>query len=125
MHRTISGRTDTTRRGPALVTWLAALACAVLLAACAGGSGSSGFDAALKAENDAIDRAIESETCEVENGLTICASNTAPPPSPTATHLPQTPTPLAASPTATLPVPTQTTASEASPSAPPVDTTAT
>src|SRR5262249_37920460 len=127
MHRTISGRTDTTRRGAAPRTWLAALACAVLLAACAGGSGSSGFDAALKAENQAIDRAVESETCEVENGLTICASNTAPPPtSPTATHLPLTPTPLPAStPTSTLPLPTQTTASEASPSAPPADTTPT
>ena len=82
MHRTGNRRTDSTRRGGAHpMSWLVALACAALLAGCAGGSGSSGFDAALKAENDAIDRAVESQSCQVENGLTVCASDTSPTPS--------------------------------------------
>jgi hypothetical protein len=50
--------------------WLAALCCVV--ASCAGGSGSSGFD--IAAENAAIDRALGSQHCTENAGLTICAS---------------------------------------------------
>jgi hypothetical protein len=61
---------------------LAALLCAVLLAACAGGSGSSGFDLALKKENEAIDRALATSGCETNAGLTICASSGSAPAAP-------------------------------------------
>ena len=77
---------------PGRRTALAALLAALLLAGC-GGSGSSGFDA-LAAENAAIDRALATMDCTVEQGLTICASTVveapaAPTPTPT-----RTPTPL-------------------------------
>jgi len=59
-----------------------------LVAGCAGGSGSSGFDVA--AENRAIDHALATDTCTVVDGLTICASSSAP--SPTATTIVVEPT---------------------------------
>jgi hypothetical protein len=67
----------------------------VLLAGCAGGSGSSGFDLA---ENGAIVRALDEERCVRSDGLTICpvggvSTPTAPaPPTETVTP-PPTPTP--------------------------------
>jgi hypothetical protein len=51
--------------------WLATLCC-ILASACAGGSGSSGFD--IAAENAAIDQALGSQSCTENAGLTICAS---------------------------------------------------
>lgn len=77
------------RRGR--LAWLVALCCAVALSACAGGSGSSGFDN-VTAENDAINRALDSQGCEVNEGLTICASGPTPTPSPTPTLPPPSPT---------------------------------
>ena len=90
--------------------WLMALWC--LLSACAGGSGSSGFDAVL-AENRAINKALDTDGCEVVEGLTICAAGGATPsPIDTATAAPaaptQTPVPTqAATSTATLTSPTE------------------
>jgi hypothetical protein len=99
--------------------WLAALLCGWALSACAGGSGSSGFDA-VTAENRAIDQALASQGCETNDGLTICASGAATPtPSGTPTLPPATatamstatssrpPTPLA-SPTTTQSLPSLT-----------------
>ncbi len=83
---TIDGSTGPRRRA-LFAAWLLAALCA--LAGC-GGSGSSGFDT-IASENDAIDRALNTSGCEVERGLTICASGAeAPPasPSPTAPALP-------------------------------------
>src|SRR5262249_11937794 len=69
--------------------WLLTAFCAVVLAGCAGGSGSSGFD--LAAENAAIDQALDSGGCGTEHGLTICAPiQTRPPPA-----VPAGPTPTA------------------------------
>jgi len=54
-----------------------ALALALLVAACAGGSGSSGFGAAQQLENEAIDDAVASRGCRAvsDDGLTICAAD--------------------------------------------------
>jgi hypothetical protein len=98
MHRTSSRRPDPTPRARHW-RWLVlvALCCGWALSACAGGSGSSGFDA-VTAENKAIDRALESQACEVNDGLTICASGAGTPlPSDTPTPPPPsaTPTPSA------------------------------
>ena len=121
MHRTINRRPDPTprhRRWRLLL--LVALCCGWALSACAGGSGSSGFDLA-KAENNAIDRALESQGCEVNDGLTICASGAAiPPPSDTPTlPLPSvtaTPTALAtATATVSFPAVTETPSPTGSP----------
>jgi hypothetical protein len=75
---------------------------AAVIAGCAGGSGSSGFDAALRKENAAIDRALGAQACEEIDGLTICASGGQPVPSDTATPTEQEPqvtaTPAAATP---------------------------
>lgn len=109
MQRTLSRPIDTT---PPRAGWrwasLVALCCA--LSACAGGSGSSGFDL-LKAENAAIDRALASQGCEVNDGLTICPSGGgAPSPTDTVTATPTatgTPRPSgSATATTTLPRPT-------------------
>lgn len=78
MNRSSSRRTDTTRRIRPLWLGLLALLCGWAFMACAGGSGSSGFDLALKAENDAIDRALGADDCQVNDGLTICASGGSP-----------------------------------------------
>ena len=74
MNRSSSRRTDTTRRIRPLWLGLLALLCGWAFMACAGGSGSSGFDLALKAENDAIDRALGADDCQVNDGLTIYLS---------------------------------------------------
>ncbi len=87
MQRRMSQRSEMTWRRPrARSLWLVALCCA--LAACAGGSGSSGFDALL-AENTAIQKALDTDGCEVNEGLTICASGGAPPPISTPTSQPE------------------------------------
>lgn len=55
-----------------------ALALAALLAACAGGSGSSGFGAAARAENAAIESALATLGCTTvtgADGLTVCAAD--------------------------------------------------
>ncbi len=54
-----------------------AVALALLVAACAGGSGSSGFGAAQQVENEAIDAAVASRGCTAvaEYGLTVCAAD--------------------------------------------------
>lgn len=71
------------RRGRSVWAWLARLGCVVLLSACSGGSGSSGFD--VSAENAAIDTALQTNNCTMNDGLTICRSGSeAPTPSPSA-----------------------------------------
>jgi len=102
-----------TRRGRRSIwAWLAVFGCAVVLAACAGGgSGSSGFD--VSAENTAIDTALATNDCTMNDGLTICPSGAevpTPSPSPSVTvtmPLPQVTATARepASPTATLPFP--------------------
>lgn len=101
MQRTISHRPapPSLRRRSPLGCFLA-LICAALLSACAGGSGSSGFELA-RAENRAIERALASDGCEVNDGLTICASDSALPTT-TATarvEMTRTPTPTGPAPT--------------------------
>lgn len=74
----------------------APLTMALLLGACAGGSGSSGFDIR---ENFAIEQALDSQQCVDFEGLVICpavpAAPTTPSPTVTATPVPEsfTPTP--------------------------------
>jgi hypothetical protein len=92
------------RRRRSAWAWLAALACATLLAACAGGSGSSGFD--VITENAAIDTALATNECTVNDGLTICPSG---PETPTAVpSSTATPSAAPATRTATLALPTST-----------------
>jgi hypothetical protein len=117
MHRTVTRRSDPTpRRCRGRWVWLVALWCALAAAACAGGSGSSGFDPLLR-ENRAIEEALETMGCEMSDGLTICPSGaeTATPeppfdsptqtPNPTGTPEPDrtgTATPTSATPRPTL-----------------------
>lgn len=83
MQPTMSRRSETRpARGAAAWLWLIALWC--VLAGCAGGSGSSGFD--VLAENAAIDQALDMDGCETFEGLTICAA---------APEAPATETPIA------------------------------
>ena len=84
MQSTMSRRSETRPyRRAAGWLWLIALWC--VLSGCAGGSGSSGFD--VLAENAAIDQALDSDGCEIFEGLTICAAA----PEPTATETPIAP----------------------------------
>jgi hypothetical protein len=53
--------------------WL--LAAALMLAACTGGSGSSGFDISPSAENAAITAALQDEQCVAGGSLTICPAD--------------------------------------------------
>jgi hypothetical protein len=65
--------------------WPCALALALLVLVGCGGSGSSGFDA-VALENDAIDRALETSECQVNEGLRICVAGGTPlVPTPTGT----------------------------------------
>jgi hypothetical protein len=73
------------------------VACALLFAACLGGSGSSGFDIL---ESAAISRVTEQQECESFDGLLICPAHTAPP-SPTPTTPPDPTAAPADTPTAT------------------------
>jgi hypothetical protein len=103
-------------------TWLL-LGC--VLAACAGGSGSSGFDISAS-ENAAISQALSEQRCVADAGLTICPVNQgvqppAPSPTPTSTLLPATPTP----PVTSLPAATATAAATAVPSHTPAPPAAT
>ena len=68
------------------------------LAACSGGSGSSGFDA-FPSENAAIQQALDSQQCVEREGLMICAADAgftppaeSPTPTPTGTTIPPTAT---------------------------------
>jgi hypothetical protein len=84
MQSTTSRRSETRPyRRAAGWLWLIALWC--VLSGCAGGSGSSGFD--VLAENAAIDQALDSDGCEIFEGLTICAAA----PEPTASETPIAP----------------------------------
>jgi len=113
--------------------WLVALGCA--LAACAGGSGSSGFDSFPSSENAAIQQALDERRCVERQGLTICPADetralTPVAPTPTATGTPvnivDTPapqrTPTAFPAVTSSPTPTATPRSPASPHKPVVDT---
>jgi hypothetical protein len=114
MHRTVNRRPDPTPEPlRARWRWVVALCCALALAACAGGSGSSGFDPLLR-ENRAIDEALETQGCEMSDGLTICASGvetaTPTPPTDRPTQTPRPtgtaePIPGTATPTGTIPQP--------------------
>jgi hypothetical protein len=53
--------------------WLIVILLAFALAACSGGSGSSGFDA-FPSENAAIRQAVDEQRCIEHEGLTICAA---------------------------------------------------
>jgi hypothetical protein len=130
MHRTVNRRSNPTPdRCRARWVWFVALCCALAVAACAGGSGSSGFDPLLK-ENQAIDQALDTQGCEVSDGLTICASGAeSPAPTPSQTMAPQqstgTPTPTGspvaigtASPTTTVAQPSFTATARATTATP-------
>jgi hypothetical protein len=54
---------------------LLALFITVLISACAGGSGSSGFDVSPSAENDAINLSLATKQCLPGEELTICPAN--------------------------------------------------
>ena len=56
--------------------WLVALSLGMLLCACAGGSGSSGFDSFPSSENAAIDQALSEQACVAFRGLSICPADT-------------------------------------------------
>jgi len=113
MRRKIDGATGGPRRRATLAGWVLTALC--LLAGCAGG-GSSGFDI-VAAENETIDRVLDTSSCETERGLTICASSMAAPtaggPTVTATSAPNstaTPAPISSgTPTGTPALATPTT----------------
>lgn len=97
----------------------------LLLAGCAGGSGSSGFD--IRAlENERIEQALDEQRCVDVDGLQICPSAEGamePPASPTPLDGPPTPTPrIPESPSPTPPdgtaLPTTTPTPTASPTPP-------
>lgn len=54
---------------------LCAFLVALLFCACAGGSGSSGFDASPSAENEVINQVLTTRQCEPGEELTICPAN--------------------------------------------------
>ncbi len=75
--------------------WLMWFLLGGVLAACAGGSGSSGFDAFPSSENAAIEQALNQQRCVEYQGLTICPADGTPTSEPTASPTPaptQTPT---------------------------------
>jgi len=88
MQLNMRSRIEMTPRKRARWMWLILLSC--ILAGCAGGSGSSGFD--VLAENAAIQQALDSQDCEVFEGLTICAAGGKAPPTDTPVAPAQTPT---------------------------------
>ena len=93
-------------RHPLGLTWLLSV---LVLAACAGGSGSSGFDNSPSAENAAISQALDQQRCVQRPALIICPADQETPsplPTPTAPGA-ATGTPVA-SPTPTVHEPTVT-----------------
>jgi hypothetical protein len=116
--------------------WLLWFVLGLSLSACAGGSGSSGFDNFPSSENAAIQTALDDQRCVSFHGLNICPADTtaalpttatptpAPMPSVTPTSITFIPTPLATA-TATPKLPATATPSPTAsptPSAPRVDT---
>ena len=103
--------------------WVSWLFLGAVLAACSGGSGSSGFDAFPQSENSAIQQALGERRCVAFEALSICPADTAPPVLPTAT-----PTPGVTG-TPTMPSPARTATPEGTrsptPTAPPRTATAT
>ncbi|MFI5394541.1 MAG: hypothetical protein ACHQ9S_03315 [Candidatus Binatia bacterium] len=83
--------------------WLMLLLSGSMLTACAGGSGSSGFD--VRSENAAIQTALAEQRCVQHESLTICPAGEAsasPEGSPTPSPMPAvTPTPTSGPPTPT------------------------
>lgn len=88
MQLNMRSRIEMTPRKRAGWMWLILLSC--ILAGCAGGSGSSGFD--VLAENAAIQQALDSQDCDVFEGLTICAAGGEAPATDTPVAPAQTPT---------------------------------
>lgn len=82
MQRTTSRRTE--QKPPrSRAGWMGLIALCCALAGCAGGSGSSGFE--IAAENNAIQKALDTDECEIFEGLTICpAASPAPTDTPVA-----------------------------------------
>jgi hypothetical protein len=81
--------------------WLVALFLGMVLSACAGGSGSSGFDNFPSSENAAIDLAVSEQECVAFHGLSICPADTTGATTPLLTPTPAattTPTALVANP---------------------------
>lgn len=68
------------QKGDSFRPWLSMRSiCTFLLAlapwACAGGSGSSGFDVSPAAENEAINQALVQRQCQPGQGLIVCPAN--------------------------------------------------
>jgi len=105
--------------------WLA-LFLGMLLSACSGGSGSSGFDNFPSSENAAIDQALSQQACVAFHGLSICPADTTGATTPQLTPTPArtaTPTALVANPQPTAaPTASQTRAATANPTATPTAT---
>jgi len=76
-HSTVSPRQQnlSSRRPSSMMRLLGAILCACALAACAGGSGSSGFDVSPAAENETIDFVLTQGQCQSSGELTICPAN--------------------------------------------------
>ncbi len=97
----------TTRRS----LWCMCGLLALMLTACEGGSGSSGFD--VHSENAAIQQALSTQQCVQHESLTICpAAQAGTPPSPTP------PPPATTTPTATAPLAESTPTASLAPASP-------
>lgn len=93
--------------------WVGWLFLGAFLAACSGGSGSSGFDSFPQSENSAIQQALAEQQCVMFEALSICPADTLPtvqptaPPTPGVTGTPTVTSPArTATPTARPPLPT-------------------
>jgi len=106
-----------TRLCGSLLLWLLS----ATLAACAGGSGSSGFD--IRSENSAIEQALAEQRCVQRESLSICPAaevTESPAPTPTA---PSTATPSNVSPNGPTPASTPAATATPTPTATPPVTT--
>ena len=105
MNRRAHRRGDRRSKSPTTAAAWLVLLCLTALFACAGGSGSSGFDVV---ENAAIDQALDEQHCVDSGGLVICPADTTtgiqPTPRPTATpSATASPEPTTAGPTTETP----------------------